>query len=83
MDTVQSEKTSLKVVSQSLNETNSLMAETLEKLEFAVHGNTPKESPVATQEYQNGTLDHISMKMYEIARKASDISKLTSKIVGN
>lgn len=83
MDTIQQEKTSLKIVSQSLVETNQLMNEILEKLDFAVNGSTPKTESAKCTEYQSGTLDHISVKMFEIARKASDISKLTNKIVGN
>ena len=80
--TIQSEKTSLKTVSQSLSETYVLLNEIDEKLDFAVNGNTPKDKSEKAVEYPTGTLDHISTKMFDIARKVSDISKLTNKITG-
>ena len=76
------QSTSLKTIYDSLNETALLLVTTKDKLEFAVHGATPKEEskPMSTEGI--ATIEMIGSKMYAIARLSSTIAKLTNSIVG-
>lgn len=78
------ERTNLKTIYQSLSESESLLEDIEDKLNFTVNGTTPENS-CDKQLASNGqiTLDMISVKMYSIARRVSSISKHTNIIVGS
>ena len=73
--------TSLRIVHESLVETSKILEDAKDKLDFVVNGNTPKEESKPASDGM-ATIEVIAQKMFEIARQASTISKLTNSIVG-
>ena len=84
MSQVQKEMVSLKIVNDSLNETELSLIDIEKKLDYVVHGESPQNSDaVKPVVFNHGSLDSISQRMYSIARLTSTISKLTNTISGN
>lgn len=85
MSQVQKETTSLKIVNESLNETEALLIDIEKKLDYIVHGEQPKtnDQSLKSVEYSHGSLDAVSTKLYSIAILTSTIARLTNQITGN
>jgi fructoselysine-6-P-deglycase FrlB-like protein len=78
------QNTSLKTILDSLSETSALLETVQSKLSFAVYGDSKDtiKAETMTSEGGNATIEVIAARMYEIARQASTISKLTTSITG-
>jgi hypothetical protein len=78
------EKTSLTMVFQSLSETGELLEQIREQLDYTVNGAAVmKEKPISQSNAGAITIEMIGNKMFQLARQASEISKLTHNLVGN
>ena len=78
------EKTSLSMVFQSLTETGELLEQIKEQLDYTVNGTANSKNDTIKQANTGPiTIEMIGNKMFQLARQASEISKLTHNLIGN
>lgn len=80
---VAKESTSIKSIFSQLEEINTILNNTEENLDYAVNGNASGDSKEDRVAGGNITLDMIQNELDLVRRKSNEISKLSSKLLGN
>lgn len=73
----------LKTIYSSLQKVYTILNTPRDKLDFVLSGSTPKDADSSASDIGNITFDMIITKIHQIELASSEISKMTSKLVGN